>query len=356
MVFKAMEKIDFVIPWVDGADSRWKSEKGRYEKLLLPGGSSPDESTSADELKDQNADCRYRDLGFLRYWFRGIEQFAPWVNRIFFVTCGQKPAWLNTEHPKLVMVNHCDYIPQEYLPTFNANTIELNFHRIEGLSEHFVYFNDDMFLLQPVTPDYFFKNGDPVLLSSLKYPNYLGINNWSHLVFNDYCLVNSKHDIGKSIWRNRQKWFSVKALGWHRAFRNVLCYLANKSLPVGNYDHLALPHLKSTLAETWEKGFEELDHASSFKFRSDEQVNQWLFCAWNQAIGRFSPAQSGERGIRIGISPLNIDWICGVIEGRTYPQVCLNDTQGNTDPVACSEKIIDSFNRILPQKSSFELE
>jgi len=99
--------------------------------------------------------ARYRDRDILRYWFRGVEKYANWVHRVYFVTDNQKPSWLNTACPKLEMVDHTDFIPSCYLPTFNANTIELNFHRINGLSEHFVAFNDDMFINQPVTPDYY---------------------------------------------------------------------------------------------------------------------------------------------------------------------------------------------------------
>ncbi len=347
-----MYNIDFVIPWVDGDDPQWRSVKNKYERELLPPKSNLEESVMQD---DANADCRFRELGFLRYWFRGVEKFAPWVNKVFFVTCGQKPEWLNPDHPKLVLVNHKDYIPEKYLPTFNSITIELNLHRIEGLSEHFVYFNDDIFLLRPISPDVYFRDGNPVLPSSLKYPNYLWINNWSHQVFNDYCLVNKKHDMGKSIWKNRDKWFNIRALGFHRAFRNYLCYLANKTLPVGNFDHLAAPNLKSTLVDAWENCFDELDHSSSFKFRSDEQLNQSIFCVWNQALGSFYPCKYGERGRRIHIKPENANWISNVIKNQLIPQVCLNDTNFNSDPEYCSEIIVDAFKLLLPDRSQFEL-
>ena len=85
---------------------------------------------------------RYRDWEILKYLFRSIENFAPWVNNVYFVTCGHLPAWLNTECPKLQIVSHKDFIPEKYLPTFNSHSIEWNFHRIKNLSEHFVYFND----------------------------------------------------------------------------------------------------------------------------------------------------------------------------------------------------------------------
>lgn len=122
--------IDFVIPWVDGSDLEWRKSKNKY-------------SGKIDEPVDIT-DARYRDWDILKYWFRGVEKYAPWVHKIYFVTCGQKPDWLNENHDKLVLVNHEDYIPHEYLPTFSSHTIELNFHRIKNLSEHFVYFNDDV--------------------------------------------------------------------------------------------------------------------------------------------------------------------------------------------------------------------
>lgn len=128
-------KIDFVIPWVDGNDPKWKTEKDKY---------SP---TKADESNSAN---RYRDWGLLPYWFRAVEKYTPWVNKIYFVTWGHIPGFLNTEHEKLKIVNHKDYIPVEYLPTFSSHVIEANLHRIPGISEHFVYFNDDTFILRPM--------------------------------------------------------------------------------------------------------------------------------------------------------------------------------------------------------------
>lgn len=142
--------IDFVITWVNGNDPEWRKEKSLY---------SGDAISNSFELDIREE--RYRDWDNLQYWFRGVEKFAPWVRKIHFVTWGHLPKWLNLDNPKLHIVNHKDYIPKTFLPTFNSHTIEWNFHRISGLSEHFVYFNDDMFLLQKVEPGEFFKGGKP---------------------------------------------------------------------------------------------------------------------------------------------------------------------------------------------------
>ncbi|GMO18334.1 MAG: hypothetical protein Ta2A_26630 [Treponemataceae bacterium] len=125
--------IDFVLLWVDMNDPVWQKKFNRY----LP--------TANSEKTDTRA-IKYRDWDNLRYWFRGVEKFAPWVRKIHFVTSDQCPEWLNLDAPKLHYVTEADYIPAEYLPLFNCNPLEINFHRIKGLSEQFVYFNDDMFL------------------------------------------------------------------------------------------------------------------------------------------------------------------------------------------------------------------
>ena len=81
---KQNNPIDFVIAWVDGSDTEWQKEKARFETG----------STSGDRRE-----IRFRDWDNLRYWFRAVEMYAPWVNRIHFVTWGHLPDWLDTGHP-----------------------------------------------------------------------------------------------------------------------------------------------------------------------------------------------------------------------------------------------------------------
>ena len=94
------DAIDIVIPWVDGNDPEWLAEKNKYKK---------------NKAEDDNIN-RYRDWDLLRYWFRGIEKNAPWINKIHFITWGHLPSWLDAENPKLNIVKHQDYIPEKYLP------------------------------------------------------------------------------------------------------------------------------------------------------------------------------------------------------------------------------------------------
>ena len=348
-----MDTIDFIIPWVDGSDSRWLSEKKKFEAIEIKG--TTDYTLAKDTFQeDANDDCRFREFGFLRYWFRAVENCAPWVNKIHFVTCGQKPDWLNERHSKLNLVNHWDYIPEEYLPTFNSNTIELNYHRIKGLAEHFVVFNDDMFLIQPIAPSFFFRDGNPVLATNLRYPMIPHANTINRIKFNNYVLINNHFDTRKSIWSNRRKWFNVSDLGIKRARINFTCFLANKTIPVGMFGHVGLPHLKSSFEEAWAKEFPTMDESSRCRFRSDKQINHWMLCAWNQAKGRFSPTLESQVGRHLDISPESVGVLIDCIRNRSFPQLCINDTRFNTEAETSSIRIIEALDSIYPDKSGFE--
>ena len=134
-------KIDFVIMWVDGSDKEWLEEKNKY---------------SPKKIDVTNAANRYRDMGMFKYWFRGVEKFAPWVNKIHFVTWGHVPKWLDTENSKINIVKHQEFIPNEFLPTFNSNVIQFYLNNIDGITDKFVMFDDDQFLLNKVSINDFF--------------------------------------------------------------------------------------------------------------------------------------------------------------------------------------------------------
>lgn len=138
--------IDVVYTWVDG-------ERPDYIELV---------NRHAARPRDLNPE-RYRDgLDTLRYSLRSIARFAPWVRHVYLFTCRpQAPAWLLQDHPRLRLVHHDEVMTEpEVLPTFNSNVIETFLHRLPGLSEHFLYFNDDYFLGAPVTrADFFATDG-----------------------------------------------------------------------------------------------------------------------------------------------------------------------------------------------------
>ena len=139
--------VDLVYTWVDGNDPAWDS--ARRERLAGVGGAET-------HTVQAGGPARYVDRGELRYSMRGVHLYAPWVRTIHLVTDQQVPAWLDVDHPRINLVDHRDLLPADALPTFNSHAIEAALHRIPGLSEHFVYFNDDVFLGQPAAPEQFF--------------------------------------------------------------------------------------------------------------------------------------------------------------------------------------------------------
>ena len=102
-------RIDFVVLWLDPTDSRWQESFAHY---------SPN-------AKGRKENARFRDLDIFHYWFRAVEKYAPWVNKVFLITNGKFPDWINKDCPKLELVNHEDYMPTDILPVFNASCIEI---------------------------------------------------------------------------------------------------------------------------------------------------------------------------------------------------------------------------------------
>jgi hypothetical protein len=143
--------IDVVYTWVDGGDPAWREAKAR---ALRENGWVAEANVMAAN------NSRYTSRDELRYSLRALHAFAPWVRHVYLVTADQVPAWLDTSQPGLTVVSHQEIFGDTgRLPTFNSQAIESRLHRIPGLSEHFLYLNDDVFLGRPVAPELFFTAG-----------------------------------------------------------------------------------------------------------------------------------------------------------------------------------------------------
>ncbi|WP_199482314.1 stealth family protein [Vibrio owensii] len=329
-------KIDFVIPWVNGSDPEWQDEFKNHSP-------NPDSCDARFE--------RYRDWDLLKYWFRGVEKNAPWVNKIYFITWGHVPAWLNLNHPKLVVVKHEDYIPAEYLPTFSSHPIELNMHRIRGLSERFVYFNDDFFLINKVRPEHFFVNKLPCDMASLfdiTSPDKV----FERVLKNNNDIINSHFDKRKVIDVNLSKWFNFN-FGFNN-FKTISRLKNTKDCGIA-FHHLPQSFLKSTLLDVWDNYHEIMDSTSRSKFRSVEDVNQYIFKQWQICKGEFSPKNPKSFGIYVGIRDKTLLLANIILRSKFKSVVCLNDVDGLTDFYAAKELITNTFNKILPNESSFEV-
>ena len=329
-------EIDFVIAWVDGSDKTWQESKAKYD---------------TKNKNENNGVVRYRDWDELKYWFRGVEKYAPWVNKIYFVTCGQKPKWLDENNPKLVLVNHKDYMKEDYLPTFSANPIELNFHRIKGLSEHFVYFNDDMFIINPVKEEAFFKKGLPCD-SYCESPLFMygSESSFPYMLVNDSKMIAKHFNKREYIKKNFFKYINYK-YGLKANLVNIFMMKYNQFSGF-SYPHIPSSFLKSTYEEVWDKEEEVLDSVSRNRFRTNKDINQYIFKAWQYCKGEFMP-RSLKFGDNIPITNENSKLIAA-IKGNKYKVLCINDGQNIKDFERTKKEINEAFEVKFPQKSSFE--
>ena len=334
--------IDVVIPWVDSNDPQWQMIKDQYKGIK-----------SADK-----SESRYRDWDNLQYIFRGIEKFWPWVNRVFLITCGQKPQWLNVNCKKLKLVNHLDYIPKEYLPTFSSNTIELNLHRIDDLSEHFIYLNDDFFPIRPMKPADFFRYGLPCDSSLQQNLLSIYVPNDTNIQYNDFThlgLINA-HFRKRNVTRgNLYRWYGPY-LGIHGMLQALL--KANQHFFTGfNIHHSAQPFLKSTFNTVWQQYPDYLHEHCQNKFRQYTDVNQWLIRYWQLAENRFAPYNKMKRRKFFSPSLDNCDEIVASILEQKYDIITINDNPSlsNNDFTTIKPRINESLNSLLPNKSRFEI-
>ncbi|GFR86364.1 N-acetylglucosamine-1-phosphotransferase subunits alpha/beta, partial [Elysia marginata] len=114
-------------------------------------------SLQQDVKDDVIAASRFEDNEELRYSLRSIEKYAPWVRHIFIVTNGQIPYWLNLDSPRLTVVTHDEIFQNKsHLPSFSSPAIEAHIHQIPGLSDRFIYMNDDVMFGRPVWPEDFY--------------------------------------------------------------------------------------------------------------------------------------------------------------------------------------------------------
>lgn len=330
--------IDFLVLWVDGNDPQWQSQKAQYQGKTL------DDSNSAN---------RFRDWGLMPYWFRAVETFCPWVRKVHFVTCGHVPQWMNLDCPKLNHVRHSDYIPQEYLPTFNANTIEMNIHRIADLAEHFVFFNDDMFLLRPMAETAFFRDGLPCTYGG-EVPFTLVGNAgiWQHLIVNDMRIVNNHFSKREQAAKFRKKYAS-SAYRWQDNLRTrVLQKLFPESFLGFKNLHAPAAFRKSTFQTLWQQEGDILHQTSTHRFRTNDDVNQWLALWWQVASGEFAPYATDN--VVEDVTEETVERLCALIRGQNRDMVCVNDPSGDVDFEKLSKLLQQAFESILPNKSTFE--
>lgn len=291
--------MDIVITYVNGLDPVWQQDYERYTNIPI-------------------LEKRFRDWGTLRYLFRGIERHMPFIENVFLVVSheSQVPEWVNRQTVNVVL--HSDIIPEEYLPTFNCNPIEMHLHRIKGLNEEFLYFNDDMYPLRECKPTDFFRNGKGVLGMS---------KHW--LAFGMF----------KQICRNSDRQ-ARKALN------------QNPPLHFLRPQHICSPMQKSLCEELYDKVKPEI-LASLSRTRNEHNLNQYLFLDYMYLKGQLINERLSKKHISVGAASANS--IRKALLHPTKKLVCINDVHLSEQKYdRLRGTILEAFEQIFPHSSKYE--
>ena len=332
------ESIDFVVTWVDDTDPKWLSEKEKYQKV----------EGHEDNL---NGESRYRNFDLFRYWFRAVEKYAPWVHKVFLITNGQVPSWLNKDYEKLILINHEEYIPAQYLPTFNSNVIELNINRISQLSQNFVLFNDDTFLNGDTKPTDFFLNDVP-RDAFFETPIIPATGTIAHTMVNDMSIINDSFDKRIVYRKNLRKIFNLR--NPIKLMRTLLLLPSRQFCGIWN-SHLPISYRKETLNLVWNRFGYELNKTNHNRFRTEQDYNHWLFRYWQLLSGEFVP-----RNVKFGQNfnltndNLSLNTILTELQHSKHKLICINDTDDLKDASNAKKKLAEQFSILYPNKSLFE--
>ena len=259
MVAKSLIKneipIDIVIPWVNGNDSKHKKKINSYlndqDIPRIPGAHS----------------TRFVSVNEIKYCILSILKFAPFVRNIFIVTDSQNPnieKYIKNSFPdrlnSIRIVDHKEIFEgfEQFLPTFNSRTIDRFLWRIKDLSDYYVYFNDDIFLIRNVKPEDWFRNGRPVIRGSWKFHPWLRIlGNKFYIniqkIYSTYNIIN----LSPSFYISQ--WWSAEILNFKfRFFRS---------------EHTPHPIDRNRLKTYFKKHTNLLLKDMDFKFRHYNQYN-----------------------------------------------------------------------------------
>ncbi len=308
--------VDAVYTWVDG-DDPVLAAKRRAHQAPSGGGIAPRETGPS----------RYTSHDELKYALRSLEMYAGFVRRVHLVTDAQLPDWLDPDAEGLTVVDHRDILPADALPVFNSHAIESRLHHIPGLSEHYLYFNDDVFINRPVDAEHFF-HGNGIARIPLS-PLKIGVGA-------PHPLEPAPNSAGKN------------AREVIRRFHGR--YIAHKAL------HTPHPQLLSVMREMERLGIDELGRTSYSRFRSTSDVApaSTLHHHWAIATGRAVPADYRFRYVQLGTPDMRRR-LARLAAGEDVDFFCLNDVDTAPADRARARTALHAFlERKYPFPSRFE--
>ncbi|MEO7123696.1 MAG: stealth family protein [Lacisediminihabitans sp.] len=288
--------IDMVFSWVDGADAEFQRARALRMQAYVVG-------------EGDDSEARYRQIDELKYALRSVYLFAPWVRRIFIVTDSPRPEWLD-EHPSVTIVRSEEFFQDpSALPTHNSQAVESQLQHIPGLSEHFIYSNDDMFFGRPSSPDIFFSPG--------------GITKF----------IQSRTRIGLGQANTARSGFENAA----RVNRRLLNERFGK-LTTRHLEHAPTPLRKSVLLEMENEFAEDFARTARSAFRSstDISVTNSLYHYYALLTGRavtqpLASVRYIETTLKSSLAEMD-----DLLARRSYDFFCLND--GSVPEISVEER------------------
>ena len=244
-----MEKIDAVITWVDGSEPNYK--------LKLE-----------ENLKNKKIINRqYTQANEIDFCVASIIKFAPFVRKIFIVTDKQKPNFSGIRHmvslEKIEIIDHEEIFRDnlDCMPSFNIRSIDALLFKIKNLSDKFIYFNDDMFLVKETTKEDWFKDNKAVLTGSwAKTYNKQLIKTISQKIKN---LLNIRPSF------NAAQSKAANIVGFHNKYFKSF--------------HCGRPQIKSVIKDFYDKNPQRLISQIRYKFRDGRQYMPYSLC-WHLLI------------------------------------------------------------------------
>jgi hypothetical protein len=306
-------EVDAVYMWVDGNDPKIREKRLKYLGM------------EQKKLDVQSAaKGRFYDNEELKYSFRSLEKYAPWIRKIFLITDAQVPKWFK-DNSKIEIVDHKDIIDEKYLPTFNSEVIDFNIHKIKGLADRFLLINDDMFFGRKVYKSFFFtKEGVPI----------------------------------KYLRRIRRKWLSRPSSGmFYDIYKKCQKLIEEKfgEIPTTRFDHCITAYQKESFPKTINLFKEEVERTLTSRFRKEYDVARFLVDFYEIAVlGAKIKNVYKRRNFYNIVVDLREDTLykLSMIEKRRPYMFCLNDTEKTTDK---DREICGEFlEEVLSEKSSFE--
>lgn len=313
----AARDVDVVISWVDGSDPEWFAKKASFDDPSL--------------LKDAIAARRFRNNNEVCYVLRSIRMHAPWVRHVWIVSDNQVPRCLDTSLSDwITLVDHTEIIPALYLPTYNSHVIEANLHRIKGLSEYFIYLNDDMFFSEEIQKSALFAPDGKLRIC------VEGIKSAFRIIPHTGSYTH-----GLSAIRT--------ALSFYEKFPSQFPHMQH---------HQGLVMSRTLLEETWELFSTDMGITTSNRFRSKTDVIPLTMAvnlgfAMDEAVTDYC---EDSLLIKLTGSSSDHDKLEQVLELTRRPRfLCVNDDSDSEDVQFRNEYLVDFLREMFPQPGSWEV-